>query len=174
MKWVKVFILILIILGLSSTALYVIPWAHRIDTTIQGIQCRIGEDKYIENVTVRIKGIYDQYLFKADNFEGSIEISNYDYTQDWQMDRLRFHGNSASIMYHKVSKNGELKVNYLGEIYCTQDMKKLMICIYEENGEGIGWDAGSGVFISAPSIDRDQAIETAKTLTKDWLAEWFQ
>ena len=73
---------------------YNFPWAQKIDTTIQAVQCRIGHVGYSEDVSIIIKGVYKQYLVKNDIFEGTVILAI-------PMSTAHFHNGNASINNNK-------------------------------------------------------------------------
>ncbi len=174
MRWIKKIGLVCGGILIVLLILYVLPWKSRINTTINGAQCKIGESKYIEKVTITIKGDYKRYLFKKDTFSGRIELDNRDFTLADSKVSLEFHDNKSFLLYQNVV-GGNATQDPLGTIYCSSDFKKILICIYEEIGSATDyaniksytWDAENGLFFSAPALNREEAIRIAKDLAEE-------
>lgn len=165
MEWLKNRSCIFIILLIFCFIIYVFPWIHKIDTTIQGIQFRISDEDYSEDVSIKVKGVYNQYLIKNDTFEGIISIDSYDFTLDVPITPTKFYDGHADLIYDNMHS--------LGWLICTPDFDKLMITVYEPK-EVIskGWSGENGLIISAPAKNRVQALEIAKILfnKSKWLS----
>ncbi|HEX3021891.1 MAG TPA: hypothetical protein VHP81_05815 [Lachnospiraceae bacterium] len=91
--------IVLFFLVLVCLALYKIPWTTNVDKTIDGVECRIGDKDYLDNVTISIKGTYKNYLFKNDTFKGTIEIDKYDFTKDGASVLLEFLDDAGALTY---------------------------------------------------------------------------
>ena len=147
--------------------LYIIPFRHKINTTLEGLQCRIGDASYSEEITITVQGNYFSYLFKDDRFEGKILVDKYDYTLDgsWVFP-LQFTDGWTPLIYHN-NKDGKPVQNALGSIYCTPAFRQVLICVYEPiDGDSKGWDSKKGLFISIPAKTRSQAVNITKNLSK--------
>lgn len=157
--------LILLIFFVLCLSLYSFPWKYKVNTTIQGVQCRIGDKEYTEDVSIKIKGTYNNYLFKNDTFRGTISISNYDFTSDGSDVSLEFNRGSAFLVYNKIN-DGKSDMNPFGILCCTPDFKQLLICVSEPvEKDSKSWSTEKGLFISAPAETRSQALETARQLS---------
>lgn len=165
MEWLKkrgwIFVSVLIV----GLVIYIIPWRHTIDTTIQGIQCRIGDEDYSENVSIKVKGVYTQYLIKNDTFEGMISIDSYDFTLDVPIAPTQFYDGHANLIYDNMRS--------LGMFICTPNFDKLLITVDEPiEATSKSWSGNNGLIISAPAKNRAQALEIAKILSSKskWLS----
>jgi hypothetical protein len=113
-KRIGLFITVVIIVLIL---LYIIPYRHKINTTLEGVQCRNGDGSYSENISITVQGNYFSYFFKDDRFEGKILVDKYDYTLDgsWVFP-LRFIDGWAPLIYQNISKDGTPVHNALGSI----------------------------------------------------------
>lgn len=155
MKSRLILILALIVL------LFIVPWRHNIDNTYQGLEYRVGYPDYLErNLNITVKGVYKDYLFKKDTFEGIISIDKYDFTQNTKMSKLTFFDGKATISYFNLQ--------HLGFIICEKDFSKFFIGV----DEATGWNGGEGLIITAPATTREEAIKMTKELSKksEWLS----
>lgn len=143
-------------------AVCVLPWRHRIDCTLQGIQCRLGDADYIENRTVYIKGVYSNYLFRDDKFNGKIEVEGYEYTSGVDV-ALFFVGNAAGISIY----DDTVKEHRYMSMYTTPTFSKLVLLVFELEGMGSSWSGENGLIIAAPATDRKQAVNVAKEFSKN-------
>lgn len=152
---------------IAVLAVCFLPWRHKIDRTLQGVQCRLGDADYIENRTVYVNGVYSNYLFRDDKFSGKIEVEGYDYTSGADV-ALVFYDNNANIgIYDDIVKEYRHMV-----MYTNPTFSKLMLLVHESTGTGSGWSGENGLFISAPASDRKQAVNVAKNLVirDNWLS----
>jgi hypothetical protein len=167
-KWVWVLAIMLII----CIVIFIFPWQHKIDTTIKGVQCRIGNANYLENVSITIKGTYKQYLLKTNTFEGKILIDKYDFSTTESIIPATFYNGYANLEYYSI-KDGIPIIHTLGTLSCSPNLDKLLICISEPvNSNSKSWSGKNGLFICAPSKDRVKALKIAKTLSSksEWLS----
>lgn len=155
-----------VILLIFCMIVYNFPWAQKIDTTIQGVQCRIGDADYSEDVSIIVKGVYKQYLVKNDIFEGTVSIDKYDSTLAIPMSTAHFHNGNASLEYITYSKAGKiLNIHTLGFLSCTPNFDRLFIGVYEPiDGDSKSWNGNNGLIICAPANNRVEALSVAKIL----------
>ena len=85
-------------------SIYFIPWRHKIDTTIQGVQFRIGDKEYSKDVSIKVNGVYKQYLIKKDTFEGAISIDIYDFTHNTTIATTTFYDGHGDLIYKNKNK----------------------------------------------------------------------
>jgi hypothetical protein len=154
----------------------IFPWRHKIDTTIQGIQCRMGDEDYSEDVSINVKGVYKNYLIKNDSFEGTISIDSYDFTLGVPIIPTQFSDGYANLQYE--GKN-YLEFYIFGFFICTPNFDKLLIGVHEPiEGDSKSWSGENGLIICAPAKNRIQAVEIAKILSRKskWLshADWCE
>jgi len=181
MNWVKKFSLACGGIIIVLLILYVFPLKSSVNTTVKGVQCRINDNNYIENVTINIKGDYKRYLFKNDTFNGTITLDNNEFTLGDSYVTLEFNKNKSYLIYKNVVE-GKATQYPLGTIYCSPNFKKLLICINEKtnsdsvdtNTKSYHWNAANGLFVSAPSLNRKQAIDIANELVESNVADTFR
>lgn len=160
-KWGCIFAIIIVCLIIC-----IFPWSYKIDTTLQGIQYRIGDEDYSEDVIIKAKGVYKQYLIKEDTFEGIISIDIYDFTHEVPIGPERFYDGNANLTYQNMHS--------LGFFICTPDFDKLLIGINEPIGaNSSGWSSKNGLIICAPADNREQGLEITKVLStkSKWLSQ---
>ncbi len=165
MKWSKksYFMLLGTIIALLII-LYIFPWNQKINTTLKGIECRVGDNDYSQDISITIKGDYKHFLFKSDTFHGTISIDKYKITSDDSKVSLVFNKGKSFLIYMNVV-DGKAIQNPFGLIYCTPNFKKLSIFIYENSDDNTyTWDTKDGLFISAPSSNRTRSIKIARYL----------
>lgn len=166
----KKYIWILTSLLIIYLAIYFIPWRHKIDTTIQGMQFRIGDKDYSKDVSIKVKGVYKQYLIKKDTFEGAISVDIYDFTHNTTIAPTTFYDGHGNLIYE--SKN-YLELHSLGLLVCSPDFHKMLITVNEPVEKGAkGWSGENGLVIAAPANNREEAIEAAEILSSKskWLS----
>ncbi len=168
-RWITIIILIGIVIS-------VLPYSRNIDMTLDGGMYRIGDPIYHEHTSLVIKGVYRNYLFKDNTFSGFIEISNIDETYGSEVFKLRYSKSIAPLIYDKSTKYniGQFSV---GQIINKTDFEEILVIVSEPIiGSSKSWNGDNGLFIVAPSDNRDEAIERAELLSKEngWLSavEW--
>ncbi len=175
MKWlIRVGLLFTVVLMLFFM-LYSVPWRYRVDTEIRGIQARIGDRDYAENVSITVRGVYKRFLFKEDIFDGTIAVDKYEFTLNGSDFPFRFYDNSSTLLYVTNIK-GSYTHEYLGRVYaCTPSFEQLLILVSEPiDSNRNRWTAESGLYISAPAENGYQAIEIARYFSEnqDWSINW--
>lgn len=166
MGWLRKWSWIFAVVTIVCLILYVFPWQYDVDSRIQGVQFRIGDEGYSEKVSVAIKGEYKRYLFKNDTFEGTISIDRYPYTLEEPIIQAVFIDGYASITYAGV-KDGDPDMHMLGVLCCTPDFRKLLIGISEPlNADSGSWSTKNGLVICAPAESRAEALKNAKLLSR--------
>lgn len=173
-KWRWVFGIVLIII----LVICIFPLRYKINKTLQGVQCRLGDAEYSEDVSITVKGEYKRYLLKNDKFEGTITISPYELTYELSVIPITFIGGIGNVNYVGYDNSAPV-LEYLGFISCTPDFDKLLIGVSEpiigSKEESSSWTRENGLFICAPAVNREQALNVANFLTSksDWFSfEW--
>lgn len=157
-KYYWVFGIIILVTGFI---IYNYAKAYHINTTLSGVECRIGDSKYLDKVTIKVKGTYYKSLFQKDSFDGTISIDKYDYTNNPLLSSCKFF-NGYAILHYYDSNLGTMKS--LGTLFCAPDFNQMMIFVDEPTGESQqGWGSENGLFIAAPANNREQAINIAKS-----------
>jgi hypothetical protein len=152
--------------------IYNIPYSNKVNTTLQGVQCRIGDEAYSEKVTLKIQGNYSDYIFKDDTFQGKILVDKYEYSMKDPEVFLKFRDGYSVLRYYKIKPNANTP-NCIGTISIYKDFKKILILVDEPNSGGSqGWSGENGLYIGAPAENIKQANAIAKDLAKKsiWLS----
>lgn len=166
--------ILLVVVLLISVGVCFLPWQHDINTTLEGVQCRINDNEYIEKITITVKGKYNQYLFKDDVFIGNISINLYGDIWSLENGKLVFSDNNAPILKSKIGNNGYCEIENFGNILCTENFSEILILVSEKTEtEGTGWTSENGLYISAPAKTKEDAINIADKLRKRsvWLSQ---
>lgn len=149
----------------------VLPLNRDIDTVVQGVQWKIDEKSYYENVSVSVNGTYSNYLFRKDSFKGNICIDIYGFTYNSQPLDLIFDDGVANLIYN--SKNDINNMNTLGFLICTPNFDKLLIAVNTPlESVSNEWSAKDGLVISGKAENREMAVQIAKLLSEKskWLS----
>lgn len=163
----NILLAIIIIFAVAFAALYNIPWSYKINKTVQGVECRIGDPDYSEKVTIKIDGTYKQYLFKNNTFKGNISIDKYAFTKEKHLQQTTFYNNTAFLIYHNI-QYGNIDSNIMGDLCCTPDFSKLLITISEPiDADTKSMNVGDLLFISAPADNRSTAFKISRDLSKN-------
>lgn len=146
---------------------YFFPLRHSIDIVIEGMQCRLGEEAYSEDVVIHVQGVYSQYLIgDKDRFTGDMAISLLDVTETWRFEDEAFRNGWAPIMSKtEPDSKGEWGIDFYGDLYCTPRFDKILILVLEpRESQQKSWSTGNGLFISAPAQNRGEALDVGKLL----------
>jgi hypothetical protein len=168
----KIVIFIVLIL-LAGIAVCFLPWQHNISTTLNGVQRRIGNDEYTEEVTITVTGTYNRYLFRNDTFFGTISTNLYGDIWSLSNGKLSFSDNTARMISMNSDNNDYFKSNYFGELLCAENFSEILILVCETiKGDSKGWNGKDGLYITAPANDKAQSIRIAQRLSKKtkWLS----
>ncbi|MDF2941756.1 MAG: hypothetical protein K0S01_614 [Herbinix sp.] len=151
---------------ISAVALFTLPWQHKINTNIQGIQSRIGDNAYSEEVSITVVGVYKQFLIKKDTFEGTITIDKYPSTMNASPVRAVFYDGYSDLAYFDT-RGSIVSFVSLGGFTCTPDFSKLLIIVSEPiEANTKSWNSKDGLFIAAPAKDHADALKLTKELSK--------
>ena len=138
------------------------PISKKIDITLQGKQCNIGDSLDIEDITVTIKGRYRQYFLKDNTFNGKIYTSIHGYIWGSYQGKLIFEDNISTI----YMKSDDFVSGTFGTMVVTSNFSEVLILVHEQySSGGNGWTGENGTFISV-------ALEIAKMLSEKsvWLS----
>lgn len=170
----KIVICVGVIALIVLTSLY-IPFIRKIDITVDGVQCRIGDETEEKSVKITVKGTYKNYLIKDDTFQGSLEVEGYEQAYSNYDVELLFHNKSSVVSYFTITDDGMPKINTLGSIIIENNFKQILLCISEpienEGNSGKGWTGEDGLIIVAPAQTRAEAMQLANKLAKDTFFE---
>ena len=165
-------IAIAILLVIIVLAVSLLPWWRDINITLHGVQLRIGDNHSnhsIEEKTITIQGRYWRYIFRADRFEGRIEIEGYDITLNDLAWGISFPNNSnwgSMLSYLSPYGRRGFWTEHFGRIYTTPWFSSVVITVSEQRDHiSSGWSSSDGIIIVAPANNIEQAAEIAKELT---------
>lgn len=164
-KWKKLIVVVSVLLVMGVC---ILPLKKSIDTTINTVQWKLNEEDSTKNVTVRVKGTYNTYLFRKNSFEGNIYIDGYETLNNSNLQTVYFNDGIGYLVYQD---NGDImKMSNLGFIMCSSDFSELLIGVNSDNGL---WKADSGIVICGEASNYSDALEIAKRLSEksDWLSK---
>lgn len=169
----KKFIAFIVIFILILLVVYVLPLQNKININLDGIECKIGNNKYIEQLSINVSGTYNDYLFKDDTFLGTITIDGYGEVWSISNGKLIFSDNVARL----ITLDKDNRTNSFGDLLCEKNFSEILIIVSEKIGEnGSGWTSENGMYIVAPAKNKDEAINLAEKLSQkdDWFSsiEW--
>jgi hypothetical protein len=166
----KLIIISMVSIIIFGFAVSVLPWQSNINITLHGIQTRIGDTEYAEEISITIRGRYWRYLFRRDKFEGNIEVEGYAVTLGSLLTPLILPESSLSYW----CRFGRFEIESFGRIYAVPGFSKVLISVFEAypNGGKI-WSSEDGLIIGAPADNIEQVIEIWNELTR-WTdySEW--
>lgn len=147
-----------------AAAVCVLPVRRPVDRQVQAIRWQAGhEETGSEQATVTLKGVYLDYLFLTDRYEGDLMIEGVDITQR----AGAFAGctlDDAGLLYYA---NEEALLESVGFIAATPGMEEFVIGLYEKDDNGVGtWDSGSGTVLTSSSGTREQAVNLTRQILR--------
>ena len=166
-----------------ALAVCLLPWPHHIDSTFDALEWRLGDTDY-EGLrrTVTIDGVYRDYLFRTDYFEGTFSIEGYPETQ---LEQTRWYAEDGMIplMSYFDPQNGLLKSVGILLIDPAKTMFSVLVMesatqLNPKTGEveaieGRCWNGENGLVISWPGGERAQALDTLKALAEKLSPDWL-
>ena len=147
-----------------AAAVCVLPVRRPVDRQVQAIRWQAcHEETGSEQATVILKGVYLDYLFLTDRYEGDLMIEGVDITQR----AGAFAGctlDDAGLLYYA---NEEALLESVGFIAATPGMEEFVIGLYEKDDNGVGtWDSGSGTVLTSSSGTREQAVNLTRQILR--------
>lgn len=162
----------LIVLCIAGAAVYIYgPRAVLLDT--QGVKYRLGEGNAGKEqlVQVKIEGDIWREWNGVPKFVGTIDIEGE--VPEVPNERKKVEVNLSEeaierlIIYDYFDNEGLHMIAY-GRLYTDKSMERISINVFEETEGsaegGRGWDSGSGLVITAPAQNRQEALKIANEL----------
>jgi len=163
-KHIKIAIYTFLFLSLILILVYCYP--RRINREYNGFMYQLGDHTYSEIIKISINGYITNGLIQGDKFKGSIIVGN---TQLQKLD-MRFDSYGRGLLFYYDDSTGDY-TSY-GDMYVTDNMNELTICVLEEDEDSNGgksWSAKDGLMISAVAGNRNEALAISNNLMKDVL-----
>lgn len=155
-----------LLLLLLIAAVCLLPRPKPMNITQEGVLWRCGVPEEARTTTVKVAGTYWDYLFGKDDFKGTV----------WVEDLPETHGETSIIdlgdnQYGIWYETEDALLRAFGGQFLRKDGSVLLI-IHEDGG----WDADTGLMLTAPASTREEAValtnELAKELSPNWLGTW--
>lgn len=151
---------IISIIGFALFAVIFRAYVFRtIDYSYTGVKYQVGNPGYVEAVNIEIKGRYTVGLSSSlDEFDGTINVGDkvFHYS-DFVLQDNRF--KRIPLTMETEDKN------IYGDLFYNNVFKQVTLPIREQEGSNqYSWSNKDGFVISAPSTDREQAIELSNKL----------
>lgn len=165
----KKFIIFSLICILILLVVYILPLQRKINVNLDGFECKIGDNKYIKDLSINVIGTYNDYLFKDDNFLGTIKIDAYGEIWSVSNGKLIFSDNVARL----ITLDKDNRTNNFGDLLCEKNFSEILIIVSKKIGEnGSGWTSENGTYIVAPAKNKDETIRLAEKLSEknDWFS----
>ena len=165
----KKFIIFSLICILILLVVYILPLQRKINVNLDGFQCEIGDNKYIKGLSINVIGTYNDYLFKDDNFLGTIKIDGYGEIWSVSNGKLIFSDNVARL----ITLDKDNRTNNFGDLLCEKNFSEILIIVSEKIGEnGSEWTSENGTYIVAPAKNKYETIRLAEKLSEknDWFS----
>lgn len=150
-----------------------LPLPRSVNQTVQAVQWRTGHpEQGSGTVEVRMQGIYMDFLFFDDYFDGDIMIEGVDIScQEGVLSRVRM-DTEGYLVYR--DDQGLLRSE--GFIIGPGGFDQFVIGLYDsEEGSSHGsWAGDDGTVITWPAVSREEAVERTKQIVArhcTWLAQ---
>ena len=145
-----------------------IPWP--VDKSIQLVQYQNNNLSYEQPLSIQIEGKYYRSLFKDDLFKGSINLNNYDFTEEWHTVDIVFNDRYGILRYIKLNNTP------LGDWSIDSKTLGIILAIPGFDNFSILFDGGSNsnpslrssentLFISYPANNRKEALNILEKLS---------
>lgn len=143
-----------------------LPLPRTINRTVSAVRWQPDMEEY-EQITVDIKGIYLDFFFHTDIFEGDIAIEGVPQSQKTgRMSRIYMDKDSYPLFW----EDDDAMLRAGGFIVSMPGMSKFMIGLNDEDGS---WDGNSGVNITVPATTREEAVSIANDICKNNGGRWL-
>ncbi len=163
------YVLVELIGALLIAAICLLPLPRRIEMTHKALEWRGDDKEYAVERTVTISGVYSDYLFRTDHFDGTFVVEGYPRTNN-SMLRCTFVSNGFGSLWYYDKYGKPDKV--LGSMMMTPNGKEFLVLITEPDG----WNGSDGLTLTGPAETREEAVAIANKLGKKysttWLAGW--
>ncbi len=160
-------------LALVILAVCLLPYPKTMRGEYAAIEWRCGDAAYERPLTVHIDGVYRDYLFREDGFEGVIAIEGYPQTENRDI-RLRFAIDRQAAMFY-ADDFGFLKS--FGFILLAPGGDEFVIGVYEEvadeQGSASAWDGSDGLLITCPAQNRAEAVKNTNDIARRLSPHWL-
>ena len=169
-KVVNTIVIIVIIIIMMAL---LIPWPREFIKDFNGIKYQLGTDNktYSESIKISFNGTYKESYFGLINdiFIGYITIDGVDIKEDNEFN-LRFDEEKNAILsqtYFVKSEKAMINSSY-GRLYIDEEFEELTIELYSVGSNNKGFNLFDGFMISAPTINREEALLITKKLVPYW------
>lgn len=153
-------------------AVCLLPLPRSVDRTVQAVKWRAGHpEQGSKPVEVRMKGIYFDFLFLDDYYDGDIMIEGLDISQrEGALSRVRI-SDTGFLFY----ADEEYLLQGRGFIVGSGGFDEFVIALYDYDEEARhgSWSGDDGIMITWPAVSRVDAVETTRRLAQEycpWLA----
>lgn len=160
---------------MTMIVLSLLYWLPRdVEVSVDGVYYQLGEanQETVDSKPIEVKGkLYRDWL-GARTFVGRISV---DQTQvpipESQRDlEIKFSNLGMGIIVDQEVYNGGSKLHTYGTLFINDDFSEMAILIKDEDEATEGtWNSNNGYMLSAPASTREEALNVANTLMKDFL-----
>ncbi|WP_343841788.1 hypothetical protein [Salinibacillus aidingensis] len=161
-KYITLFSIVIIIITILYLVWYAFP--KNFNSTFNGILFNLDDPDVEENVSIYFDGTIRKRLNGEMTYDGIVRIKGDKFpVPKGKRDLIiNFDKNGMGLMtYMYYTENGEPKHYVYGTITLNEDLTKLTILRYRNNGSHGSWTKNDGDIISAPATTRKEALKIA-------------
>lgn len=168
-----VFVCIIAVIVVGILVFSLVYFEQTISIQSTGVMGRLGDVDYSEFVNISIEGIYSRSVIRQDIFRGEFKIESFNFTSDGSIITLFADENFGATMKYinldGLKAGSDVIVNNLGLVFFTPDFAEFTILIFEPGTNSFtqSWCKETGMFLSAPSSDRKEALDMMRELLSE-------
>ena len=125
----------LILVLVVGFVLCLIPWSRTVSVHTTAYEYIVGQEEPLAVRDVVIEGRYTVYVFKENQFDGTLSVSGYDYSQQMPAKIQFWHDRNPGMISYR-DEAGQPLGRELANIYCSQDFTRFTIQIFDQERQG--------------------------------------
>ncbi|OWR31398.1 hypothetical protein CDO73_06620 [Saccharibacillus sp. O23] len=144
-------------------------WPKPVHLDAQGWSYRLGGQDAQQGQAAKV--VLDGEVWRdwtgKRTFSGTIEVEGHEAPapEGQRKIQVRLDEGPADrvVVYGWIDQDGPHTEAY-GALYANRGMDKIALRLFESEGMGKGWSSASGLIVSAPASDREEALNVANEL----------
>lgn len=149
----KVIIVVLIIVLLFIGLFLLLPKKYPVECSLEATEIERGDPANRKQITLMISGTYKSSLLGGDSFVGKIEIEGLPATTG-EMLPITFDPQDKN--YGSLNYRNNDSAEFIGYIRMDKKASDIIICLFEDVGDGMVWGQDEGYIIMYPYDDLNE------------------